>query len=104
MVSVSLLGQPVYQAPLVRLHAPYSLTTSFPAWLHDGGTVTYDDEQRQLQAIRSDLVREFEGRLTAEEVQERFAAIVADFEGAPVRTFVPVLVQRRARAEMVRRA
>ena len=66
--------------------------------------MTYDDEQRQLQAIRSDLVREFEGRLTAGEVQERFAAIVADFAGAPVRTFVPVLVQRRARAELVRRA
>ena len=66
--------------------------------------MTFDDEQRQLQAVRTDLVREFEGRLPADEVQERFAAIVADFEGAPVRTFVPVLVQRRVRAELVRRA
>ncbi len=60
-----------------------------------------DDEQRQLASARRDLVQEFSGRLPADEVGARFDAIVAEFEGAPVRTFVPVLARRRVRQVLV---
>lgn len=57
------------------------------------------DEQRHLQRVREDLQREF-ASLPADLVNERFAQLVADFDEAPVRTFVPVLVQRRARESL----
>lgn len=59
-----------------------------------------EDERRQLERVRAELVREFAGRLGEEEVQRRFAATVAAFEGAPIRSFVPVLAQRRVRLEL----
>jgi hypothetical protein len=58
--------------------------------------MTQDDERRQLDAVREDLLREYSG-LAPEMVNARFHAIVAEFEGAPVRSFVPVLAQRRLR-------
>jgi len=58
-----------------------------------------DDEQRQLESVRRDLVRQYD-RLAPEHVSARFDAIVAEFAGAPVRTFVPVLAQRRLREEL----
>lgn len=66
--------------------------------------MTHDDEQRQLAAARDDLVREFAGRVEAEDVQRRFARVVAGFDGAPIRTFVPVIAQRIARQDLVSRA
>lgn len=59
-----------------------------------------DDEQRQLANVRAELVREFSDRLTAEQVQRLFAQIVGRFDGAPIRSFVPVLAQRSARLEL----
>jgi hypothetical protein len=59
-----------------------------------------EDEQRQLESARKALVTEFAGRVPEDHVQERFAALVAEFEGAPVRSFVPVLVRRRAREQL----
>ena len=61
---------------------------------------TQDDEQRQLARVGDDLVREFGDRLSAEQVQQRFTAIVDRFQGAPIRSFVPVLAQRSARQEL----
>jgi hypothetical protein len=58
------------------------------------------DEQRQLEAARAALVSEFAGRLPAEQVAERFADIVREFEAAPIRGFVPVLAQRKARERL----
>ena len=58
--------------------------------------MTQDDEQRQPNAVREDLLREYSG-LAPEMVNARLRAIVAEFEGAPVRSFVPVLAQRRLR-------
>ena len=55
------------------------------------------DEQRQLARVREDLIREFGSRLPEQVVDEQFQALVARFDGAPVRTFVPVLAQRAAR-------
>jgi hypothetical protein len=59
-----------------------------------------DDEQRQLESARRDLVQEFQDRLAPEQVSSRFDAIVDEFDGAPVRTFIPVLARRRARREL----
>lgn len=55
------------------------------------------DEMRQLDRLRLELVSEFAERLPASVVDARFDAIVAEFEQAPVRTFIPVLARRRLR-------
>jgi hypothetical protein len=60
----------------------------------------HEDEQRQLESARKALLTEFAGRVPADQVERRFADLVAEFEGAPVRTFVPVLVRRRAREQL----
>lgn len=59
-----------------------------------------EDEQRQLDAARQALVEEFSGRLSPDEVSARFSEILADFEGSPIRGFVPVLAQRQARQRL----
>lgn len=64
--------------------------------------MTFDDEQRQLETVRADLVREFGDRLSEAEVQQRFEATVGQFDGAPIRTFVPVLTRRSVRLELQR--
>ena len=60
---------------------------------------SHADEQRHLMRVQEDLQREF-ATLPTGVVHERFAELVADFDAAPVRTFVPVLVQRRARESL----
>jgi hypothetical protein len=57
------------------------------------------DEQRQLDSVRDDLVREFPS-LPTDVVQEKFSVLVRAFQQAPVRSFVPVLVRRRAREQL----
>ena len=59
-----------------------------------------DDEARQLARIRDELLSEFGAGVTASVVEEQFSALVATFDGAPVRTFVPVLAQRAARERL----
>lgn len=59
--------------------------------------MTNEDEQRQLESARRALVAEFAGQVPADEVERRFTELAAEFEQAPVRGFVPVLVRRRAR-------
>ena len=58
------------------------------------------DEKRQLEQARRQLEQEFAGRVPEAQIQGRFAELVAEFEHAPVRSFVPVLVQRRARERL----
>ncbi|MCW2680996.1 MAG: hypothetical protein JWM62_2397 [Frankiales bacterium] len=58
------------------------------------------DEQRQLEAARAALVSEFSGRLTEDEVAARLADILQEFEGAPIRGFIPVIAQRKARERL----
>ena len=60
--------------------------------------MSQNDELRQLESVRSELLREFAAR--APDVNARFDAIVQEFDGAPVRTFVPVLARRRLREEL----
>lgn len=59
-----------------------------------------EDEQRQLDDARAALVSEFAGRLPESEVAERFGDIVCEFQAAPIRGFVPVLAQRKARERL----
>ena len=66
--------------------------------------MTHDDEQRQLTAAREDLVLEFADRLDGAAVTARFEQVVAGFEGAPIRTFVPVIARRVARQELAAQA
>lgn len=62
------------------------------------GTSTAD-ERRHLQRVQEDLQREF-ASLPTDLVSSRFTELVAHFDQAPVRAFVPVLVQRRARESL----
>jgi hypothetical protein len=59
-----------------------------------------EDEQRQLDAACRDLVVEFSEQLPESDVATRFAEIVRRFDEAPIRTFIPVLAQREARAQL----
>ena len=59
-----------------------------------------DDEKRQLDRARRDLVTEFADRVPPHEVEARFDEILRQFEGAPVRSFVPVLAGRVARERL----
>jgi hypothetical protein len=60
----------------------------------------HDDELRQLARVRADLEHEFADRLTAADVARQFDETVASFDGAPIRSFVPVLAQRSVRSRL----
>ena len=62
--------------------------------------MSLEDEHRQLESARRALVAEFAGRVPAADVEARFAELVEEFHAAPVRSFVPVLVQRRVRERL----
>ena len=64
------------------------------------GALVNDDEQRQLEHARRALVEKFAGRLPSAEVERRFGEVVRSFERAPVRAFVPLLVQSTARRQL----
>lgn len=62
--------------------------------------MTHDDEDRQLKHVQDDLVKEF-ATLDATVVEQYVSQVVSTFTTAPVRSFVPVLVRRRARARLL---
>jgi arsenate reductase len=53
--------------------------------------------QSRLRMLLSDLVREFEATKSADEIRACADAILAEFDDAPVRSFVLTLANRRAR-------
>jgi len=59
--------------------------------------VADENEQRQLDQVRIHLEQEFSDRVPADVVARHFAEIVGRYEGAPVRTFLPVLVRRQTK-------
>lgn len=61
-----------------------------------------EDERRQLRRACEDLVVQFRDTLPVDAVQQRFEQVVHRFDGAPVRTFVPVLAGRAARVDLRR--
>lgn len=62
--------------------------------------MSLEDEQRQLESARRELLKEFSGTVPAEQVEQGFDELVAEFRGAPIQSFVPVLVQRRVRERL----
>ena len=61
--------------------------------------MTHEDETRQLEAVRKDLLREY-GTVSPEIIDARFAAVVHRYDEAPIRSFVPVLARRQLREEL----
>ena len=57
------------------------------------------DEARQLEHVREDLAREF-AALPPIVVEAHVAKHLQHFDGAVIRSFVPVLVRRGAREEL----
>jgi hypothetical protein len=58
-----------------------------------------DRTAHELRLVRllPDLVREFEGAHTADEIRACADAILSDYDGVPVRSFVMSIANRRAR-------
>lgn len=61
------------------------------------------DESAQLAQVSSALVRHFAGRVPEEDVLAAVRDEARGFDGARIRTFVPVLLHRRV-TERLRRA
>ncbi len=57
------------------------------------------DEERLIEQVETDLRREFPG-LSAVHVRVVVECVWAEFEGADIRDFVPVLVRKQAREEL----
>ena len=55
-----------------------------------------DDEEHQIRLVEADLWHRFEGSLSRDQISAEVATAAADlYADARVRSFVPVLVQRR---------
>ena len=59
------------------------------------------DEQRQLDRVRRELLDEFGEHVSPTVIDARFDEIMAGFDEARVRTFIPVLARRRVRQLLV---
>jgi hypothetical protein len=57
------------------------------------------DENRQLEHVKEDLHREF-AALSEAVIDEQVSRLIRAFTKAPVRSFVPVLVRRKARESL----
>ena len=65
-----------------------------------GPVAQRDDEVRQLDRVRAELLKEFADRLSAAEVERLLDETVGRFSDAPIRSFVPVLARRSVRREL----
>ena len=61
------------------------------------------DEPAQIERITQDLIRRFAG-IPTRVISNEVKAGVKAFEGAHVRTFVPILVEKRAKDHLRHRA
>lgn len=59
------------------------------------------DDALQIERARSEVVRKYAELATADEVLARFDALVAGFDGTPIRTYVPVLAERALRSQLI---
>ena len=55
-----------------------------------------------LPALRDDLVREYGASVPTAAIEEAARQALAEFDGVPIREFVPVLAWRRARSRLRR--
>jgi hypothetical protein len=53
------------------------------------------DEAVQLRTVKAALLRRFEGRVSDDTIEKEVDEGLQEFSGAPVRTFVPLLLQKR---------
>ena len=60
----------------------------------------YEKQHDPLLALRQQLAKEFEGIVPKDRIDAAAERAIGDFKGAPVRTFVPILAWRRARASL----
>lgn len=58
------------------------------------------DERTQVSHVADALVAQFAGRVPAEDVRGRVAAELERFSGARIRTYLPVLLQRRVARDL----
>jgi hypothetical protein len=61
------------------------------------------DEAVQLRTVEAALKRRFAGRVPDETISREVHEGLREFTGAPVRTFIPVLLQKRV-TDRLRRA
>ena len=61
--------------------------------------VGHRSEAAQVEQVIQDLQRDFE-QLPAATVSSEVRQALTVFEGAPIRTYVPVLLQKRVRARL----
>jgi hypothetical protein len=61
------------------------------------------DEADQLRSVEDALKRRFAGRVPDETISREVDEGLREFTGAPVRTFIPVLLQKRV-TDRLRRA
>ena len=55
-----------------------------------------------LPALQADLVREYGTMMPTEAIEQAARQALAEFDGVPIREFVPVLAWRRARSRLRR--
>ena len=55
-----------------------------------------------LPALRDDLVREYGASVPTAAIEQAARQALAEFDGVPIREFVPVLAWRRARSRLRR--
>jgi hypothetical protein len=58
--------------------------------------VSYPDEQLELEHVKRRLTASFSGRVPEDEIGRTVDEIAAEFRGAPIRRFVPLLTERYA--------
>lgn len=60
------------------------------------------NEQRQVERVRQDLLAEYAQRVSASVVDEQLGQVMDGLRRAPVRDFVPTLAHRGARERLRR--
>jgi hypothetical protein len=61
------------------------------------------DETTQLRLVEQQLLRAFAGRVPDEDICREVSAGMSDFRDARIRTFIPVLLQKRVADRLRRR-
>ncbi len=62
--------------------------------------MSHQDWADEINVIAEQLVSEFAGLVSPEEVREVVHRIASVYRTAPVQTFVPIFIQRQARREL----
>lgn len=65
-------------------------------------TRTQQDEERQVERVRQDLLEEYGAQLSAPVVDAQLGEVLAGLRTAPVRDYVPTLVHRGTRERLRR--